>query len=99
MPEFLGPNVHRRILYRREIASLRTVFRDKEQIADTEIAALKAQLAQMQTEKEWLTLANNRLISKQIRLSQTIRQLHISLGRMRQVNQSFAARFAARAQY
>ena len=95
----MAHNVHRRILYRREIASLRTVFRDKELISDTEIAALRAQLGQIQKEKECMSLANSRLISKQIRLSQTIRQLHITLGRMRQVNQSFAARFATRAQY
>ena len=95
----LSHNVHRRILYRKELASLRTEFRDKQLIFDTEIAALRAQLAEMRKEKERMVSTNSQLTAKEIRLSQTIRQLHIDLGRMRHVNRSFAARFAARAQY
>ena len=68
-------------------------------IHETEMAAIQAQLGQAQQQKECVSLANSRLISKQIRLSQTIRQLHIALGRMRHANQCFAQRFAARAQY
>jgi hypothetical protein len=95
----MADNLHRRKLYRRQLAGLRAVFKDKTLIHQTEMAAMQAQLAQSRQQRECESLANSRLISKQIRLSQTIRQLHIALNKMRHANSMFAQRFAARAQY
>jgi hypothetical protein len=95
----MADNLYRRKLYRRQLVSLRAVFKDKTLIFQTEMAAMQAQLAQSKQQRESESLANSRLISKQIRLSQTIRQLHIALNKMRHANSMFAQRFAARAQY
>ena len=95
----MADNLYRRKLYRRQLVSLRAVFKDKTLIFQTQVAAMQAQLAQTKQQRESESLANSRLISKQIRLSQTIRQLHIALNKMRHANSMFAQRFAARAQY
>ena len=95
----MADNLHRRVLYRRQLSGLRAVFKDKNLIHRTEMAAMQAQLGQIKQQRESESLANSRLISKQIRLSQTIRQLHIALNKMRHANSMFAQRFAARAQF
>ena len=95
----MADNLYRRKLYRRQLVSLRAVFKDKTLIFQTEVAAMQAQLAQSKQLRESESLANSRLISKQIRLSQTIRGLHVALNKMRHANSMFAQRFAARAQY
>ena len=95
----MADNLHRRVLYRRQLSGLRAVYKDKILIHQTEMAAMQAQLGQARQQRECESLANSRLISKQIRLSQTIRQLHIALNKMRHANSMFAQRFAARAQY
>ena len=95
----LGHNVDKRSLYKRKLAGLHVELRDQQSVFDTEIAALRAQLHELEKGKAKMVEAANKMNVKNIRLSQVIRHLHIDLGHLRAVNRQFAYRFAARPQY